>query len=149
MLSGSGEAEANQPAGDTMHAAAAPASEGCGGAQSGESEFTFIVLTSGGERDAGVAFATESARQKLTAQGTPAKMRSLMPEDSEFAATVAKHAVTSFPAVIAVSGDGAAALIEGEIDETRLLKAYLASCAPASGCGEATGAGCPPGACGK
>jgi hypothetical protein len=121
------------------------------GGLTAEGEFVFLVLAAT-EEGPGPRIETvvKQALQGIAGRGISAATRNLCPSDSGYEDMKTRYGVASLPAVVAMKKGGTARLVEGEIDEANLLKAYLACCSSSSCCsGGARTAGCNPSACGK
>lgn len=115
-------------------------------------DFAYLILAADeGGPDARVVAEVEKAVRSIAEQGVNIGIQNLLPADPAYAETVTGLGVSSFPAVLAVRNGGGTILVEGEIDEARLLKAYLSCCAPSASCcpGGSDMAGCKPTGCGK
>jgi hypothetical protein len=117
-----------------------------------EKVFVFVILAAN-EDGPGTQIenAVKQAEQGIANQGVAVATRNLLPSDQGFKDTMTKYGVASLPAVLALKKGGGAKLVEGEINEANLLKAYL-SCSPSSSSccpGGAKKESCNPSACGK
>ena len=120
----------------------------------GGNDFTFLVLAANEDGpDSRIVTEVRKAVKSISQKGAKITTRNLLPNDPAYAGTIRRQHVTAYPAVLAVMKGGGTMLLEGSIDEARLLKAYLscsASCGSGSGCGSGGNmAGCAPSGCGK
>lgn len=100
-------------------------------------DFIFVVLPGNDDLTEKADQVVKTASEKMKQNGTAVDTMTLSSTDPEFGATMDRLAIQKLPAVVLFAATGQAAIIKGDITETKLLEAYLAlqkTCVPGSGC---------------
>jgi len=107
-----------------------------------EHDFLFVILPDVDDDAAAQAAGhVAAAVASIQAKGVRVGTLTLSREDIEFVDAAEAFAVDTFPAVVALKKGCGRAVVQGEITEASLLRAYAEACAPA--CGSGSGPCCP------
>jgi len=89
-------------------------------------DFVFVVLPgSDGDSNQEITSQVDGVAEKIRAQGLNVHSMILSPNDPEFSKTTGKLAISQLPAVLILGKNGNGAIVTGNLDETKLLEAYL------------------------
>lgn len=105
-----------------------------------KNDFVFVILPKGDDDSAkAVAIQVTGAAEKIRAEGVSVSSMTLSSSDPEFTTTTERLGISQLPAVLIVAKSGNGAIVTGNLDETKLLQAYLVvsnpTCPPGSSSG--------------
>jgi hypothetical protein len=91
-----------------------------------KTDFVFVVLP-GSDGDSGqeLTYQVDGVAEKIQTQGLNVRSMILSPNDPEFSKTTENLAISQLPAVLILGKNGNGAILVGNLDESKLLEAYL------------------------
>jgi len=101
-----------------------------------EIETVFILLPGeDGNRVQATSRQVDAAMIKLRSKGKKVATFTLEKSAADYAQLVEQLSITSFPSVVAIGRGCGSRVVSGEITETKLLQAFVATSTPSSSCG--------------
>ena len=100
-------------------------------------DFIFVVFPGDSNQTSKVEQSVKSAAEKMRQDGPIVESMTLPASDPEFSVTLERLGIQKLPAVLLMVSTGQGAIVKGEINETKLLQAYLTlvkTCTPGSSC---------------
>lgn len=91
-----------------------------------KTDFVFVVLPgSDGNSSQEITLQVDGVTEKIRAQGLNVHSMILSQNDPEFSTTTEMLAISQLPAVLILGRNGNGAIVVGNLDESKLLEAYL------------------------